>query len=245
MVRDMHSWTLGTDRDVPRVRRLSHTASTTRHDPRAEISGARYGQYPWVPTTVCSIPSSTCATLLLLIATYDIVICDQVLEHVKNPVKAATTLHDLLKPGGRVLVGCPFMVRIHPCPGDYWRFTEDGMRLLLWEGAAGLQVESTNSWGNRGARARGEPGQAVGVLLAVAVSAERLEPSGLRVGNCAPARELDTTGVTRLLVTRYGSSRRPSRCEPQFRCAKFVVAMAAAPSSERFSAVTAERPARP
>ncbi|HXW33584.1 MAG TPA: methyltransferase domain-containing protein [Acidimicrobiales bacterium] len=78
---------------------------------------------------------------------YDVVLCEQVLEHVVDPVAAVKTLFALTKPGGHVIVDTPFMLRIHEAPGDYWRFTKDGMRILL--SSAGFEDIKTFSWGNR------------------------------------------------------------------------------------------------
>ncbi|MFZ0668180.1 MAG: methyltransferase domain-containing protein [Acidimicrobiales bacterium] len=78
---------------------------------------------------------------------YDVVLCEQVLEHVTDPIAAVKTLHALTKPGGEVVVGTPFMLRIHEQPGDYWRFTKDGLRLMLERG--GFERVETFSWGNR------------------------------------------------------------------------------------------------
>jgi 2-polyprenyl-3-methyl-5-hydroxy-6-metoxy-1,4-benzoquinol methylase len=78
---------------------------------------------------------------------YDVVICEQVLEHVPDPVVAADNLRLLCRGGGRLYVSTPFMVKIHGAPGDYWRFTPDGLRVLLER--AGFAVESIESWGNR------------------------------------------------------------------------------------------------
>jgi hypothetical protein len=53
----------------------------------------------------------------------------------------------LLRPGGHAVISVPFMVRIHNEPGDYWRFTSAGLRILLER--AGLQVVEEGDWGNR------------------------------------------------------------------------------------------------
>jgi SAM-dependent methyltransferase len=114
----------------------------------AEISGKHYAQRPWCSYTALEYPAFDLCTPPEQLDTYDLVICNQVLEHVVDPVRAAKTLHDMCEPGGTVVVGTPFLLRVHFCPGDYWRFTEDGIRLLLER--AGLTVLSTHSWGNRG-----------------------------------------------------------------------------------------------
>ena len=76
----------------------------------------------------------------------DVVFCEQVLEHVSDPAAAAATLRALARPGGHVVVSVPFLIRIHREPADHWRFTPDGLRLLLER--AGLEVERVRAWGN-------------------------------------------------------------------------------------------------
>jgi SAM-dependent methyltransferase len=82
---------------------------------------------------------------------FDVVICEQVLEHVPDPWRAAANLKELCEPGGHVIVSTPFLIRVHELPAfdlrDYWRFTPRGLRTLL-EGA-GLEVDEVSSWGNR------------------------------------------------------------------------------------------------
>jgi SAM-dependent methyltransferase len=78
---------------------------------------------------------------------YDVVLCEQVLEHVVDPVAAVRNLFALTRPGGRLIVDTPFMLRVHGSPGDHWRYTKEGMSILL--DAAGFQDVETFSWGNR------------------------------------------------------------------------------------------------
>jgi len=63
--------------------------------------------------------------------TYDAIICTQVLEHVPNPFDAVKELHRITKKDGVLLLTVPHINKIHRSPGDYWRFTEDSLRLLL------------------------------------------------------------------------------------------------------------------
>ena len=44
---------------------------------------------------------------------FDVVFCEQVLEHVVDPFLAARHLHDLLEPGGHLFVTSPFLVNVH------------------------------------------------------------------------------------------------------------------------------------
>lgn len=62
----------------------------------------------------------------------DVVLCLDTLEHVKHPWRAMRTLvASMVKRRGWLIVAVPFMFRIHDYPSDYWRFTPEGLRLLL------------------------------------------------------------------------------------------------------------------
>lgn len=80
---------------------------------------------------------------------YDVVICEQVLEHVIDPDAAVRNLCRLARPGGQILVTTPFLIRLHGSPNDYWRFTPLGLQILLER--QGLVVDIVKSWGNRSA----------------------------------------------------------------------------------------------
>jgi SAM-dependent methyltransferase len=112
-----------------------------------EISGEFYGSHPWKHYESWHYPAFDLCRPGEIRETFDVVICDQVLEHVVDPCTAVRTLFDLCKPGGYAVVAVPFLVRIHAAPGDYWRFTADGLRLLLER--AGFEVGDVEAWGNR------------------------------------------------------------------------------------------------
>jgi SAM-dependent methyltransferase len=66
-------------------------------------------------------------------STWDSVFCLAVLEHVPRPWEAMKEIHRVLKPGGLGFVYVPFLSPYHAMPGyygDYFRFTEDGIRSL-------------------------------------------------------------------------------------------------------------------
>lgn len=117
----------------------------------AEISGAAHAGRPWLSFTSLDYPQFDLCAPLDGHDTYDVVICEQVLEHVLDPVAAAANLRGLTVPGGHVLVSAPFLVRVHELPAygmpDLWRFTPRGLRVLLEN--AGLEVDAVNAWGNR------------------------------------------------------------------------------------------------
>ena len=90
----------------------------------AEISGAHWAGFGWASHRTLNFPEfDLCEPPSPLPALFDLVICEQVLEHVQNPLAATRTLRELCRPGGHVLVATPFLVALHDYPGDYWRFT--------------------------------------------------------------------------------------------------------------------------
>ena len=130
------------NRDVAQV---LQTLDPERLD-AVEVSGWLRRDLPWRSYTRLEYPHFDLCTDHVNQRAYDIVICEQVLEHVRDPCTAARTLHDLCRPGGHVLVSTPFLLRLHGHPDDYWRFTPDGLRTLLTN--AGLQPLWVRSWGN-------------------------------------------------------------------------------------------------
>jgi SAM-dependent methyltransferase len=79
----------------------------------------------------------------------DLIIADQVFEHLLWPYRAARNVHTMLRPGGYFLVTVPFMVRVHDIPVDCSRWTETGLRYFLAECGFPLESIRTASWGNR------------------------------------------------------------------------------------------------
>ncbi|MDO8302445.1 MAG: methyltransferase domain-containing protein [Sedimentisphaerales bacterium] len=61
----------------------------------------------------------------------DIVLCNQVLEHVKDPSGAVNEILRILKPGGLFIGSAPHVCPVHLEPYDYRRFTDLGVEQLL------------------------------------------------------------------------------------------------------------------
>jgi SAM-dependent methyltransferase len=69
---------------------------------------------------------------------FDLVITQEVLEHVKSPHLAMQEIYRVLKPNGMAYIQLPFIIGYHPCPNDYWRFTHEGIVELVK--SAGFEV---------------------------------------------------------------------------------------------------------
>jgi SAM-dependent methyltransferase len=114
-----------------------------------EISGDAQASKPWRRFDTLEDPAFDLCAPLEVADRYDVVICEQVIEHVEDPCAAVANLRRLCVPGGHVIVSTPFLIRIHEEWGmrDYWRFTPRGLRTLLER--AGLEVTEVGTWGNR------------------------------------------------------------------------------------------------
>jgi SAM-dependent methyltransferase len=53
------------------------------------------------------------------------------LEHLPNPQKGIDEIHRVLRPNGLLILTTVMHFKIHRAPKDYWRFTPDGIELLL------------------------------------------------------------------------------------------------------------------
>jgi SAM-dependent methyltransferase len=115
----------------------------------AEISGNAHAAKGWKEFASLDYPEFDLCAPLAGQGPFDVVVCEQVIEHVVDPVAAAANLRGLCAAGGHVIVSTPFLIRLHEEWGmqDYWRFTPRGLRTLLER--AGLEVDSVHSWGNR------------------------------------------------------------------------------------------------
>lgn len=82
-------------------------------------------------------------------ARFDLIIADQVFEHLMWPYRAGRNVLTMLKPGGHFIITVPFLVRVHKSPIDCTRWTEEGLSYFLQECGFDATRISTNSWGNR------------------------------------------------------------------------------------------------
>jgi SAM-dependent methyltransferase len=76
---------------------------------------------------------------------FDLALCLEVLEHVREPRQILTEIQRALKPGGKLYISVPFSWHQHQKPYDYYRYTSFGLRYLLE--ATGFEVEELQPTG--------------------------------------------------------------------------------------------------
>jgi SAM-dependent methyltransferase len=59
--------------------------------------------------------------------TFDVVVSEQMLEHVRRPYAVAKELERVTKKGGCIYTATPYMFPLHPSPKDYSRWSIDGL----------------------------------------------------------------------------------------------------------------------
>jgi SAM-dependent methyltransferase len=76
---------------------------------------------------------------------YDTILLTDVLEHIHDPFTLWREMVRVLRPGGKMIVGVPFLYHIHEAPHDYFRYTEHTLRLFC--DRHGLTVISLDAFG--------------------------------------------------------------------------------------------------
>jgi len=69
---------------------------------------------------------------------FDVVISQEVFEHLPDPWAALDEVRRTLKPGGLLYLQVPFVIGYHSGPADYWRFTHEGLERLIED--SGLEI---------------------------------------------------------------------------------------------------------
>jgi len=80
-------------------------------------------------------------------AAFDVVLCNQVLEHCDDPAKAVSELRRVTAPAGRVLASTHGVMPYHPSPTDYWRWTHAGLEKLFADNGEWASVRVTPASG--------------------------------------------------------------------------------------------------
>jgi SAM-dependent methyltransferase len=68
---------------------------------------------------------------------FDLVMSQEVLEHVRDPFESMREMKRVLKQAGVLYCQVPFVIGYHPGPTDFWRFTREGVCQLVEQ--AGLE----------------------------------------------------------------------------------------------------------
>ncbi len=76
---------------------------------------------------------------------FDLVLCFQTLEHCESPQKVIAEMYRVLRPGGCVILSTHGAWMYHPCPHDYFRWTNEGLE-KLFEDFAFIKVEAMLPW---------------------------------------------------------------------------------------------------
>jgi len=128
-------------------------------------------------------------------ATFDVVLCTEMLEHVPDPQRVIDEMRRVLRPGGLLLLTTRFLFPIHDAPHDYFRFTKYGLRHLLRRFEILELQEETDAVG------------ALAVLVQrLGMQAETLGWSPLRAGWLLAARMVRPLSF--VITREYGDSRR-------------------------------------
>ena len=114
-----------------------------------EISGMKWSQMGFRQYRSANYPDYDVCQGPIKDSLFDIVIAEQVLEHVVWPYRAVRNVFEMLKPGGVFVVTTPFLLRVHEYPVDCSRWTPLGLKHLLAEGGFPIERTIIGSWGNR------------------------------------------------------------------------------------------------
>jgi SAM-dependent methyltransferase len=126
--------------------RLSPDATKVALDVGSDLSPYRgiFAKHGWRVETLDIAPGpgvdhvGTVEQTGLPDASFDLVLCTQVIEHCLDPSGALRELHRVVRPNGYLLWTVPQVWFYHPHPADNWRFTPEGATRL--SEAGGFEV---------------------------------------------------------------------------------------------------------
>jgi SAM-dependent methyltransferase len=152
---------------MPSINRIVMRQSSRRWindlDPRslsvAEISGKWGEQFPfrdyrafrYPEFDICAGPFTGADGRPLK---FDLIIADQVWEHLDRPYAALKNVYRMLRRGGHFYIATPFFIPYHGAPIDCSRWSARGLTNLLIEGGFPEDGIRADQWGNRHAAAR-------------------------------------------------------------------------------------------
>jgi SAM-dependent methyltransferase len=80
---------------------------------------------------------------------YDIILAEQVFEHLLRPYTAGRNVYSMLKDKGYFFITTPFLLKIHDDPTDCTRWTPTGLKHFLIECGFDENNISVWAWGNK------------------------------------------------------------------------------------------------
>lgn len=100
---------------------------------------------PGAEVCEANFPDANILDLPFADGSFDLVVSDQVFEHIEgDPQRAIDETLRVTRPGGRVVHTTCFLTPNHG-PGDYWRFTPEGLQYLCRRAA---RVDESSGWGH-------------------------------------------------------------------------------------------------
>ncbi|MBO9452684.1 methyltransferase domain-containing protein [Tropicibacter sp. R16_0] len=125
----------------------------------AEISGwwgkmfdfGSYEQFNYPEYDVCAAPFLDDDGK---IRQFDLILANQVWEHLDRPYEATLNVHEMLRPGGHFWLAVPFFVPFHAAPMDCSRWSARGLKNFLVECGFAPDAIRAEQWGNKQAALR-------------------------------------------------------------------------------------------
>ena len=114
-------------------------------------SGANYIGLDFPPTATqlyATVPDvfANAASLPFIDGSIDVLVCLEVLEHIRDHRAALREFARILKPDGTLILSMPFLYPIHDAPHDYQRLTKFGLQRDL--SSAGFETVYVRRVGN-------------------------------------------------------------------------------------------------
>lgn len=126
--------------DYTTLRVLDIGSSIGSYDKRSEFRGARAGltraaRYVSLDINAAARPNvvGDAHALPFPDASFDVILANNVIEHLGDPVDGVREMRRVLAPNGRLLYTIPFLYPVHEAPHDYTRFTRYGLARLFRE----------------------------------------------------------------------------------------------------------------
>jgi SAM-dependent methyltransferase len=126
-------------------------------------------------------------------ASYPVIVCTGLLEHLPDPQRLIDECHRILTPGGKLVISASAVFSFHECPDDYFHFTPYSFRMML---ARWTRIEML--------RGSSQPFETIGILLQrILIQCEMFPPLRAVVGFVARRAHL----LDRFVTAQYHTVR--------------------------------------